>query len=335
MAVNTPLPGPGPGPQPAPRTARVIDAAGITDPQLRSDLEACRRLNAEYGRTYYLATGLLPAERRPWVWALYGFARAADQLVDSSPQPDRSTLLAWSDQVRAALEGAPGRDPVTRAMVATCRRWHIPPAQVDAFLEAMATDLDVTSYATYADLQRYMYGSAEVVGLWMLPLLSADSNVTPGELEEPARRLGEAFQLTNFVRDVGEDLDLGRVYLPAEDLDRFGVTRDDLLAVRRGAPMTDSLRALLAFEAQRCRRLYDEAAPGVERLDPVARPAIRAALVLYREILERVEASDFPVLTRRVTVPRVRRAAVALPALLAARRERRHRARERGVRDRD
>lgn len=311
------------GPRPAPRAARVIDAAGITDPQLRSDLEACRRLHAAHGRTYYLATGLLPSERRPWVWALYGFARAADQLVDSCSRPDRTTLLGWSDQVRAALDGARGEDPVTRAMVATCRRWGIPHAQVDAFLGAMAMDLDVTGYGTYADLQRYMYGSAEVVGLWMLPLLSTDGQASRHELEDPARRLGEAFQLTNFVRDVGEDLDLGRVYLPAEDLERFGVTRDDLLAVRRGAPVTEPLRALLAFETQRCRRLYDEAAPGVERLDPVARPAIRAALVLYREILDAVEADDYPVLTRRVTVPRVRRAAVAVPALLVSRRERR------------
>jgi phytoene synthase len=225
--------------------------------------------------------------------------------------------------VRAALEGSPGQDAVTRAMVATCHRWDIPSDQVDAFLEAMARDLDVTGYATYADLQDYMYGSAEVVGLWMLPLLAAETGADTGELEEPARRLGEAFQLTNFVRDVGEDLDLGRVYLPAEDLERYGVTRDDLLRVRRGAPVTDPLRALLAFEVQRCRRLYDEAAPGVERLDRVARPAIRAALVLYREILDRVEASDYAVLTRRVSVPRARRAAVALPALLFARRERR------------
>ncbi len=309
------------------RTARALDAAGVTDRELRTDLEVCRRLHAAHGRTYYLATSLLPAGRRPWVWALYGFARAADELVDGVVDPDPVVLREWSDQVRASLVSGTGHDSVTRALIATCERWQIPHDTVHAFLDSMAMDLTVTGYATYADLQTYMYGSAEVVGLWMLPLLSpSPSGARRERLEVAARRLGEAFQLTNFVRDVGEDLERGRVYLPQEDLDAHGVTRDLLEAVRLGAPVTDPVRALLAFEAERCRALYVEAAPGVEELDPVARPAIRAAFTLYRDILRRVEQEDYPVLTRRVTVPNRRRAAVAVPALLAARRERRRQA---------
>ncbi len=308
------------------RTGRALDAAGVTDAELRADLETCRLLHAAHGRTYYLATSLLPPGRRPWVWALYGFARAADELVDGEVDPDPRVLLEWSDQVRTALTSGTGHDSVTRALIATCDRWQIPHATVEAFLDSMAMDLSVTGYATYADLQTYMYGSAEVVGLWMLPLLSTAPAARRGDLEEAARRLGEAFQLTNFVRDVGEDLDRGRVYLPQEDLDAHGVTRDALRAVREGAAVTDPVRSLLAFEAERCRRLYVEASPGVERLDPVARPAIRAAFTLYRDILRRVEQEGYPVLTRRVTVPNRRRAAVAVPALLAARRERRRQA---------
>lgn len=308
------------------RTARVLDAAGVGDPRLRADLEACRRLHAEHGRTYYLATTLLPPERRPWVWALYGFARAADELVDAFPRPDPSVLLQWSGRVRTALETGEGHDEVTRALVTTCHRWQIPHDTVHAFLDSMAMDLEVTGYPTYADLQRYMYGSAEVVGLWMLPLLSDGTGAGAdgrAALQQPARRLGEAFQLTNFVRDVGEDLDRGRVYLPAEDLATHGVTRGDLLAVRRGGRLDHRVRALLAFEVERCRALYREAAPGVQRLDPVARPAIEAAFTLYRDILGAVEAQDYPVLTRRVTVPRRRRAVVAAPALAASLRARR------------
>jgi phytoene synthase len=305
-------------------SGRTLDAAGITDPALRSAFEQCRRLHAEHGKTYYLATHLLPPAKRPYVWALYAFARYADEFVDSLDHPDPQALLDWGsaflDGLAAdrAASAAPPDDPVSAAMRVTMRRWQIPRAHVEAFLDSMRMDITVAGYATYADLEGYMYGSASVIGLQMLPILEP---VTP-EAAPRARALGEAFQMSNFIRDVGEDLRRGRVYLPQEDLDLFGVTREVLA---RGV-VTPSVRELLRFEIERTRALYAFAEPGIDMLHPTSRDCVRTAFTLYAEILDAVEAAHYQVLTQRVSVPLRRRLAVALPAARrahAARREQR------------
>jgi phytoene synthase len=189
-------------------------------------------------------------------------------------------------------------------------------ALFEDFLASMRQDIDTTGYATYEDLRRYMWGSASVIGLMMLPVLGP---LTP-DAREPAIALGEAFQLSNFLRDVGEDLQRGRVYLPQEDLDRFGVTRADLEA----GVVTDGIRGVLAFEIARTRRLYDVARRGVPMVRAESRPCLQTAIALYGGILDQVEAADYQVLRQRVSVPNRRRAAVALPGLVraaAARRE--------------
>jgi phytoene synthase len=298
---------------------RALDAAGITDPVLRSAFETCRRLHAAHGKTYYLATLLLPPAKRPYVWALYGFARYADEFVDSLEHPDPQALLDWGsaflDGLSADRAASPASHPVSRAMVFTMRRWQIPRAHVEAFLDSMRMDITVTGYATYADLERYMYGSASVIGLQMLPILEP---VTP-EAAPRARVLGEAFQMSNFIRDVGEDLRRGRVYLPQEDLDLFGVTREVLA---RGV-VTPSVRELLRFEIERTRALYAFAEPGIDMLHPTSRDCVRTAFTLYRGILDAVEGAQYQVLTRRVSVPLPHRLAVALPAARRARAVRR------------
>jgi phytoene synthase len=195
------------------------------------------------------------------------------------------------------------------------RRWLIPRAHVEAFLESMQMDITVTGYPTYADLEKYMYGSASVIGLQMLPILEP---VAP-EAASRARALGEAFQMSNFIRDVGEDLQRGRVYLPQEDLDTFGVTRDVLA---RGV-VTPSVRELLRFEIERTRALYAFAEPGIDMLHPTSRDCVRTAFTLYGGILDSVEAAHYQVLTQRVSVPLTRRLAVALPAARHARAVRR------------
>lgn len=299
-----------------------LDAAGITDPRLRADYLLCRGLHAEHGRTYFLATALLPPAKRPYVWALYGFARCADELVDSLASPDPDALVAWGDAFLGALDGGTASDPVGRAMLHTMRRWDIPRAHVEAFLLSMRMDITRTGYATYADLEEYMYGSAAVIGLQMLPVLEPLDDAAAGH----ARLLGEAFQMSNFVRDVGEDLDRGRVYLPEEDLAAHGVTRDDLLAGRRSGVLTAPVRSLLAFEVERTREMYARARPGIGMLHPTSRDAIGCAFVLYGEILDAVEAAAYRVLDRRVAVGVRRRLGVALPAVAratAARREQR------------
>ncbi|MFD2357153.1 squalene/phytoene synthase family protein [Nonomuraea ferruginea] len=226
---------------------------------LTASYERCRRLHARYGRSYYLATRLLPRWKRRHVHALYGFARYADEIVDSfTMTADRARALdALTVKVEAGLAGAKQDDPVLPAFLHTVHSFGIGHDDIAVFLASMRADLSVTRYATYDDLLGYMAGSAAAIGTMMLPVLEA----TPGREEaarEPARQLGLAFQLTNFLRDVREDYARGRVYLPMEDLDKFGVDPDELGARRTGP----ALRDLLAFEAGRARDHYRAAAGG-------------------------------------------------------------------------
>jgi 15-cis-phytoene synthase len=295
---------------------RILDAAGITDPELRAAYETCRKLNADHGKTYYLASLLLPPAKRPHVWALYGFARYADEFVDSLTDPQPDQLIEWGRTFLDALSGGPRpTDPVALAMLNTMRRWAIPRQHVEAFLESMQMDITISSYRTYADLEHYMYGSAAVIGLQMLPVLEPQNPAAASR----ARALGEAFQMTNFIRDVGEDLQRGRIYLPQEDLETFGVTRE---ALARGI-VTPMIRELLAFEIERTRALYAFARPGIEMLHPTSRDCMATALTLYGEILDAVEKANYQVFTRRVSVPMTRRLAVVLPAARRARAARR------------
>jgi 15-cis-phytoene synthase len=295
-------------------SGRELDAAGITDSDLRDSYEACRRLNAGHGRTYYLATLLLPPHKRPYVHALYGFARYADEIVDDLASTQTAAAKrAALDDLGAEVRTGTSDHPVLRAFLDTVRRWEIPLAHVDAFLASMRMDLDVTTYDTYDDLAAYMHGSAAVIGLEMLPLLEP---LVPRHVAAPyAEDLGIAFQLTNFIRDVGEDLRRGRVYLPREDLEGFGVTRDDLAS----GVVDARIRRLLAFEVQRAREIYRTAAHGVRLLHPTSRPCVKTALTLYGGILDQVERADYDVLRSRVSVGATRRATTAAAGLVRAR----------------
>ena len=296
-------------------SGRELDAAGITDPPLRAAYESCRRLNAEHGKTYYLSTLLLEPAKRPYVHALYGFARYADEFVDSLAAPDPQALVTWGKRFDEDWDSGTSADPVIRAVLHTARHWELPKEWFDAFLESMRMDIEVTDYPTYADLEHYMYGSAAVIGLQMVPILGPLAE----EAYPRARALGEAFQLSNFIRDVAEDLERGRVYLPGEDLAAHGVTRGDLA---RGE-VTPGIRGLLRFEIARTRALYTVAEPGIALLHPTSRDCIRTAFELYGGILGAVERADYQVLRGRVRVALPRRLRVAVPRLLHARRVRR------------
>ncbi|CAM5525027.1 Phytoene/squalene synthase family protein OS=Streptomyces tendae OX=1932 GN=GUR47_22590 PE=4 SV=1 [Streptomyces tendae] len=301
-------------------TGRELDAAGITDPDLRAAYARCRLLNARHGRTYFLATRLLPAGRRPAVHALYGFARWADDIVDdtgSAATPaERAAALDRLDRLlrRALTGGPPAGEPVVVALADTAARYAIEPAHFTDFMASMRADLTVTDYATYADLRTYMHGSAAVIGLQMLPVLGT---VTARALAAPhAAALGVAFQLTNFLRDVGEDLDRGRIYLPADLLAAHNVHRELLLWSRRTGRRDARITAALRAAEDLTRGVYREAEPGLAMLDPVARPCIRAAFLLYRNILDTVADGGYAVLHHRAVVPRRRRAAVAADGLV-------------------
>ncbi|MFF0201428.1 phytoene/squalene synthase family protein [Streptomyces sp. NPDC005017] len=314
-------------------TERELDAAGITDPVLRSAYLRCRALNRAHGKTYFLATRLLPADRRPAVHALYGFARWADDIVDSlDPGLDNGRrameLAALQERLDEGLRGGATDEPVVLALTDTARRYAVDHTHFHDFMTAMRSDLEVTDYPTYADLRGYMHGSAAVIGLQMLPVLGT---VVPREEAAPyAASLGVAFQLTNFLRDTGEDLDRGRVYLPADLLAAHGVDRALLRWCRdTGRHDRRVTAALRAFEAL-TRGVYQEAQPGIAMLDPVARPCIRTAFVLYGGILDAVARDGYSVLHRRAVVPRADRAVVAaegLARVVAARLRHRYRPR--------
>ncbi|MFH8798753.1 phytoene/squalene synthase family protein [Streptomyces sp. NPDC017936] len=295
-------------------TRRELDAARITDPALRAAYALCRRLNARHGRTYFLATRLLPLERRSAVHALYGFARWADDIVDDlgrrgAPGERDRLLKRLEDDLAHGLRTGGGEEPVVRAVADTADRYGIEPALFADFLASMRADLTVTDYPTYADLRAYMHGSAAVIGLQMLPVLG--TVVPRAEAAPCAAALGVAFQLTNFLRDVGEDLDRGRIYLPADLLAAHGVDRPLLEWSRRTGRRDPRIRAALVAAEAMTRDVYRAAEPGVAMLDPRVRPCIRTAFLLYGGILDAIAHDDYAVLHRRAVVPRGRRAATA------------------------
>jgi len=298
---------------------RELVAAGITDPALQASYQRCRRLNAEHGKTYFLATRLLPAAKRPFVHALYGLARYADEIVDTidpafTAQQRADALGRWSDRFLADLTRGHSEDPVAAAAVDTAVRWAIPTVHFEAFFHSMRMDLTVESYQTYEDLTEYVYGSAAVIGLQMVPILEPRSD----RAYEHARDLGIAFQLANFIRDVGEDLLRGRIYLPLRELAAHGVTPADVRARR----VDDNWREALADQIGRVRQLQARANPGIGMLAPDSQPCIAAASELYCGIVDEVEANDYDVFTRRATVAWSRRLAVAVPAAVRALRAR-------------
>lgn len=299
-----------------------LNAAGVQDEALRHAYQRCRALNAAHGRTFYLATRLLAPAQRPAVHALYGFARRADDVLDEfdarTPAQRGDELQGLADALRARLveNRLAGDDPVLDAVVDTARHYNLEWQLFDDFLASMRMDLTVTDYPDRAALDRYMYGSAEVIGLQMLPVLGT---VVPREEAAPyAAALGKAFQLTNFLRDVDEDLTRGRVYLPADELAVHGVDRDVLLWCQRHRRTDSRLRAALVEQHALTRRIYDQAALGIPMLQPRSRPCIKAALTLYSEILDRIEEMDFAVFARRATVPTTRRLQVAATGLFGA-----------------
>jgi 15-cis-phytoene synthase len=298
---------------------RALVAAGITSRHLANGYQLCRRLNAAHGKTYYLATLLLPPAKRPYVHALYGFARYADDIVDGFG-PDRADRFeAWSAEFLADLELGTSVYPVCRAVIDTIGRWDIPHSYFADFLSAMRSDLTATSYQTHDDLAAYMWGSAAVIGLEMLPILGrADPTIDREVLEPYAADLGIAFQLTSFLRDIAEDLARGRVYLPQESLSRFGVDRDRLCRAVRAGAVDEPIRNLLAAEIARTRDLYLRAVPGIELVHPTSRDCLRTAAALYSRILDEIEAADYNVFGGRLTVPVGRRAGVAARGLVGA-----------------
>ena len=290
-----------------------LAAAGITDPDLRASYAECKRLNALHGKTYFLATLLLPKAKRPFVHALYGFARYADEIVDDlaselSIEEKADALSNWGNGVLADLKKGTSDDHVGRALIDTVKRFDIPHEHFEAFLHSMTMDLTVQEYETYEDLLEYVYGSAAVIGLEMVPILGPLHN----DAFEAAKKLGIAFQLANFIRDVDEDLDRGRVYLPIKELAQFGVSRE-MLEERVSTP---EIVEALKFQIARVRQLQAEAAPGIAMLEATSRPCIQAASTLYCGIVDEVEKIGYDIFNQRAKTSTARRMRVAGAAFM-------------------
>ena len=296
-----------------------LTAAGITDPRLRASYTECKRLNSLHGKTYYLATLLLPKEKRPFVHALYGFARYADEIVDDlnstlTDEEKAAALISWGDQVLRDLRAGSSQDPIAAALVDTALKFNIPISYFEAFLHSMKMDLTIIEYQTYEDLYEYVYGSAAVIGLQMVHVLGT---VSPSDLNEAkiaAEKLGVSFQLANFIRDVGEDLDRGRVYLPVSELQAYGVTRSML----EDKVLTPQIRNALKEQILRVRKLQEESDSGIKLLTPGSRECILAASELYCGIVDEVEKIDYEIFSKRAKTSTLRRLKVAGPAYLRA-----------------
>ncbi len=240
-----------------------LEAAGIDDPRLRDAYRRCRELNAAHGRTFFLATRLLAPDQRPPVHALYGFARYADDILDDLDPRVGTGIRAERLQQLADRFFAGGDhhdEPVLAAVTHTVRRYEISTELVDDFLASMRMDLTITDYPDRDALNLYMRGSAEAIGLQVLPILGT---VAPVEEAAPyAAALGRAFQLTNFLRDVDEDLQRQRIYLPADELAAHGVDRDLLMWCHLNRRTDPRVREALAAQHEITRQTYRFAAAG-------------------------------------------------------------------------
>ena len=268
------------------------------DPALDQSYETCRRMHRRHDPTYYWATRRLPAEIRPATHALYGYVRTADEIVDGPRRPAsaaarRAALDAWERELERGLAAGGSSQPVVRALVDAGLRHRLPLAELRTYMRSMRIDCAPVRIETWPELEAYMDGSAGSVGRIMAPLLGVPERHHAGY-----GRLGQAFQLANFIRDVREDTGLDRIYLPAEDRARFGVG-EDALGHDHASP---ELRALLAFEVRRARGLFAEAEPAICAAPGSVKGGVRFAVGVYQRVLERVERIEFDVLGRRTGV---------------------------------
>lgn len=274
---------------------------------LRDAYERCRRMQRRHDPTFYWATRRLPAAVRPAVHALYGYVRGADEIVDGprrdpDPAVRRAALDAWERELVRGVRDGGSDHPVIAALVDAGERHDLPLELLEVYMDSMRVDCGPVRIATRDELDRYMEGSAATVGRIMAPLLGAPAGMT-----EEVARLGVAFQLTNFIRDVPEDWALDRVYLP-------GLDEDDL----RDGWARPAGRAALAAEVQRARALFGATQAVDAALNPAVRPGMRVARRVYGRVLDRVEAIGFDVLARRARLTPWEASWTALRAMLPA-----------------
>lgn len=258
----------------------------------------CDAKTAAGSRSFYLASRLLPAEKRRAVRALYAFCRVSDDIVDEGGADRTEQWIAWRQRLDAAKP--PADDLVAVAWAETRQRYGVPARYVEQLLDGVAADLQPNSITTFADLAAYSYGVASTVALMSMHIIGfANNDAIPY-----AVKLGVALQITNILRDVAEDWMRGRLYLPTKELDAFGIDVEILAAsvAAKKAVVADRWRAFMRFQIERNREIYAEAMPGIRLLDASGRFAVTAAADLYRGILDDIEQHDYDVFSRRAYV---------------------------------
>jgi phytoene synthase len=276
--------------------ARSMDAA----------YAACSRLTSHHSRTFFLASALLPADKRQAVRALYAFCRLTDDTVDAaggSAQARRVALEKWRDESleQHPVDGSDLSSMVARAWFDARVRYHVPVGYAQQLIDGVARDLIQPRYESFDDLAAYSYGVAATVGLMAMHIIGfAGQDALPY-----AVRLGVALQMTNILRDVGEDWRAGRLYLPSEELAAFNLSEDDIMHMAATGNIMQPWRSFMRFQIQRNRQLYDHGVPGIALLNRDGRFAIGAAADLYRAILNEIEANDYDVFTQRAHVSRI------------------------------
>lgn len=269
-----------------------MDSSSIT----RKSAETCRKIQKKFGKSYYFATLFLPKEKRQATQVLYAFFRMPDEIVDNPSRRDitevKKSLLEWKDNWAQACETGLSEDPILDSTAKVFRKYSIPYSYSGYFLDAMITDTEKFRYENYRELEKYMFGSAAAVGLIMSHIIGFSDK----KALKHAEMLGYAMQLTNFLRDIGEDyVDRGRIYLPRDEMDKFGISENDISSCR----ISDNFRDFIKFEIGRARQLYKESEKGIAYLHKDGRFAVRMASVLYETILDKIEKLDCNVFAER------------------------------------
>ena len=261
------------------------------------DIALCKKMTRAYGTSYFISTYFFPKLLRERTWVLYAFVRYPDEIVDTeekNPDEARQKVLEWKSEWARAYAGATDVHPVLRANAILWKECSIPFEHSDIFLDAMLQDTSKNRYQTYTELEKYMYGSATVVGYMMSYIIGFTDKALIY-----AKALGEAFQLTNFLRDIKEDLARGRIYIPQEDWIKYDVTEADFQSDK----ISDKMKDLILHEVEVNEKLYAEALKGIPLLNKGGRRAVRIALYLYKEIMEKIKKNPERVWTERVRVP--------------------------------
>jgi len=275
--------------------------------ELARSHEYCRRIARTRAKNFYYSFLLLSAQQRRAMCSIYAFMRYCDDLSDE-PGANRVAMDRWRLEMENALQGRYSNHPVWPAFHYTVRRFGIPPQYFRDMIDGVASDLEPRHVDTFDELYRYCYQVASVVGLTIIHIFGFD---TPSALPL-AEKCGVAFQLTNILRDIREDAERARVYVPAEDLRRFGVTEDDL----RSGNRTEAMLRLMQFEAARARHYYDESRPLLDLIHPRSKPSLLALISIYSRLLDRIERKNYDVFTRRVRVSTLEKSWILMRALV-------------------